>query len=69
MADAARAWAFELADALAAPSGPLHEAAAAPGRAATVEVACAMEGLADALELATEAVRLYCWLVCFDVSL
>ena len=43
----------ELADSLASHSGPLHGALADPSGAATVEVACALEGVADALSMAT----------------
>jgi hypothetical protein len=57
VAGAARDRAFELADEVASRSGPLLAAEAAPLRAATVEVACGLEGLADALALATQAVR------------
>jgi hypothetical protein len=43
----------ELSDCLASHSGPLHAAIADPASAATVEVACALEGVADALSMAT----------------
>ena len=43
----------ELADCLASHSGPLHGAIADAASAATVEVACALEGVADALAMAT----------------
>jgi hypothetical protein len=57
VARAATARAYELADELVSAEGALLAAAVAPRRAATVEVACALEGLADALTLATHAVR------------
>ncbi len=44
-----------LSDCLAASRGPLHAAAKTPMRMATVEVACALEGLADALAIASDA--------------